>query len=247
MSRSLLITFLTICIHASYCVDDAINETIHITSPMNGWVLTKTPIALSFFSDDCSGNQHHENPTGSRGCQTIVLLDGKEVIRHDLVEGSFSGVLGIPMENGDHEVAVSVYSESDGSMVEAARARFVVMVDADPSDEKAVFASMYALDGAPTAETKKFGSVGEVKSAVILYHSNIKDVYPVQWVTKCIDTILHQTHKQFDIFELNYGDDEHRSARGLCFREQQRHSVTSLTFVVAQRVPVALAQARRPQ
>ncbi len=64
-------------------------------------------------------------------------------------------------------------------------------------------------DGGAVGGRAGFGSVSEIKSAVMLYHSNIKGVYPEPWVTKCVDTILLQTHQDFDIFELNYGRDEH--------------------------------------
>jgi hypothetical protein len=47
-----------------------------------------------------------------------------------------------------------------------------------------------------------------MKIACILFHSNIFSIYKKEWVSKCVDTIVNQTYGNFDIFELNYGDDE---------------------------------------
>jgi hypothetical protein len=46
-----------------------------------------------------------------------------------------------------------------------------------------------------------------MKVSVILYHSNILTIYKKQWIQKCIQTIMKQTYKDFDLYELNYGND----------------------------------------
>lgn len=48
-----------------------------------------------------------------------------------------------------------------------------------------------------------------MKICCILYHSNILKLYKKEWVQKCINTITNQTFQEFDIFELNYGDDDY--------------------------------------
>jgi histo-blood group ABO system transferase len=43
------------------------------------------------------------------------------------------------------------------------------------------------------------------KCAVLFYHKNIQQIYKERWYKKCVETILNQTYKEFDIFEINYG------------------------------------------
>lgn len=43
-----------------------------------------------------------------------------------------------------------------------------------------------------------------MKLAVILFHKN-SDNYPERWISKCLSSIKEQTHKHFDVFELDYG------------------------------------------
>jgi len=44
----------------------------------------------------------------------------------------------------------------------------------------------------------------EFKCAALVYHKNIFDIYQKKWISKCIDSVLHQSFTQFDILELNY-------------------------------------------
>ena len=46
-----------------------------------------------------------------------------------------------------------------------------------------------------------------MKASCILYHSNIMSIYKERWIKQCIKTIKDQTYQDFDVFELNYGDD----------------------------------------
>jgi hypothetical protein len=48
-----------------------------------------------------------------------------------------------------------------------------------------------------------------MKICCILYHSNILKLYKKEWVQKCINTITNQTFQDFDVFELNYGEDNY--------------------------------------
>lgn len=45
-----------------------------------------------------------------------------------------------------------------------------------------------------------------MKTAVIIYHKNIQKIYQQHWVDKCVTSIEEQTNKDFDVFELSYGD-----------------------------------------
>jgi hypothetical protein len=44
----------------------------------------------------------------------------------------------------------------------------------------------------------------DLKCAALVYHKNIFDIYQKKWISKCIDSVLHQSFTQFDILELNY-------------------------------------------
>ena len=48
------------------------------------------------------------------------------------------------------------------------------------------------------------------KNAVILFHKNINKIYKKVWIDKCIQSILNQQSVDFDIIELNYGN-QHES------------------------------------
>jgi len=43
-----------------------------------------------------------------------------------------------------------------------------------------------------------------IKVAVIIFHKNVKK-YPPLWIQECIFSIQRQTHKEFDVFECDYG------------------------------------------
>lgn len=47
------------------------------------------------------------------------------------------------------------------------------------------------------------------QTAVIFFHKNLKQLYKPRWIKKCIDSVLKQSFKEFDIFEVNYGNDNY--------------------------------------
>jgi hypothetical protein len=46
-----------------------------------------------------------------------------------------------------------------------------------------------------------------MKTAVILFHSNIKQLYKQRWIDTCLDSIINQTYNDFTFYEINYGGD----------------------------------------
>ncbi len=54
------------------------------------------------------------------------------------------------------------------------------------------------------AEIRKEEDEKKLKCAVIFYHKNIYKIYKKEWINKCVDSILKQTYKDYDIFEINY-------------------------------------------
>ena len=56
---------------------------------------------------------------------------------------------------------------------------------------------------------KKYKIITSKKCAVIFFHKNIQKLYKKRWIDKCIETILNQEKINFDIFEINYGNDDY--------------------------------------
>lgn len=46
-----------------------------------------------------------------------------------------------------------------------------------------------------------------MKATAIIFHSNILSIYDNEWIKECLISLSNQTFKYFDIFELNYGND----------------------------------------
>ena len=44
-----------------------------------------------------------------------------------------------------------------------------------------------------------------MKAGVIFFHSNLSSLYPRKWIDDCVNSIYHQTYKDFTVYELNYG------------------------------------------
>lgn len=44
-----------------------------------------------------------------------------------------------------------------------------------------------------------------MKIAVISYHANVYQLYPLKWLEEYRDSIMNQTFKDFTIYEINYG------------------------------------------
>lgn len=47
------------------------------------------------------------------------------------------------------------------------------------------------------------------KCVVIFFHKNINSLYPKRWIDKCIKSVLNQKKCNFDIFEINYGNENY--------------------------------------
>lgn len=49
-----------------------------------------------------------------------------------------------------------------------------------------------------------------MKTGVIVYHKNINSIYPAAWVQEFKHSIINQSYKLFDIYEMNYGGTQER-------------------------------------
>lgn len=43
---------------------------------------------------------------------------------------------------------------------------------------------------------------------LILFHKNLYKIYKKKWINKCLKSLEDQTFQKFDIFEINYGNDD---------------------------------------
>ncbi len=48
------------------------------------------------------------------------------------------------------------------------------------------------------------------KVALLSYHANVEKIYPADWIDKYRDSVMQQTLKGFEIFEMNYGGGNER-------------------------------------
>lgn len=56
-----------------------------------------------------------------------------------------------------------------------------------------------------------------MKSAVIIFHKNLKTYYPQEWIDKCYYTIRNQYNVSFDVFEVDYGGSGTQTYEGSIF------------------------------
>lgn len=67
-----------------------------------------------------------------------------------------------------------------------------------------------------------------MKIALLVYHSNIQNLYPKEWIDDFRESIIGQTHKDFAILEMNYGGNNYQ-----IFENSVFESVKMPTFVHA--------------
>jgi hypothetical protein len=132
------------------------------------------------------------------------------------------------LAGGKHTVSIYIVSPSNSSSLIIA-ASSTVYFYRDPRvawpsiADSAVFPPQYiqaserkanleddhdALSAEPRRHMHKKSENEKVvpRSAAMLYHRNLLDVYPKYWIDKCIRSVLGQTFVDFDVFELDYGD-----------------------------------------
>lgn len=66
-----------------------------------------------------------------------------------------------------------------------------------------------------------------MKVALLAYHKNINSIYPKEWIEEYKQSILNQTYKEFDIYELCYGGTER------IFEDSHYQAIPCPSFVVA--------------
>lgn len=67
-----------------------------------------------------------------------------------------------------------------------------------------------------------------MRVALLAYHANLKKLYPKEWIKEYKESILNQTHKEIDIFEINYSGTKER-----IFKTSHFESIKMPTFIHA--------------
>lgn len=58
------------------------------------------------------------------------------------------------------------------------------------------------------------------KNAVIFFHKNIHKLYPQRWIDFCVQSVLNQKNIDFDILEINYGENNISLFENLTFQNK---------------------------
>jgi glycosyltransferase involved in cell wall biosynthesis len=76
------------------------------------------------------------------------------------------------------------------------------------------------------------------KIGVVVYHKNAKNIYKERWLKKFFESILNQTHKEFFIYEINYGADnysflqEYEIKNGKFYSEEMENHAQAMNFII---------------
>jgi hypothetical protein len=61
-----------------------------------------------------------------------------------------------------------------------------------------------------------------MKIAVLLFHSNIKQLYKQRWIDACLDSLIHQTYNDFIFYEINYGGDGYSVLENRQYKQESK-------------------------
>jgi hypothetical protein len=61
-----------------------------------------------------------------------------------------------------------------------------------------------------------------MKIAVLLFHSNIKNLYKQRWIDTCLDSIANQTYNNFIFYEINYGGDDYSVLENKQYKQKSK-------------------------
>lgn len=79
----------------------------------------------------------------------------------------------------------------------------------------------------------RFGMNGStIKSVCIFYHKNALKIYQREWVEQCVNSVLSQTYKNFDIIEMNYGGGQERFTNGQFFSLDLENHIAAMNFLI---------------
>lgn len=71
-----------------------------------------------------------------------------------------------------------------------------------------------------------------MRSCVIFYHKNALKIYEESWIDQCVNSVLGQTYKKFEIIELNYGGGTDRFTDGQFFSLDMENHIEAMNFLI---------------
>lgn len=71
-----------------------------------------------------------------------------------------------------------------------------------------------------------------MRSCVIFYHKNALKIYEPAWVRQCVDSVMAQTYKDFQVIELNYGGGQEQFTNGQFFSIELENHIEAMNFLI---------------
>ena len=76
-----------------------------------------------------------------------------------------------------------------------------------------------------------------MKKGVILYHSNIKNIYKDRWIKKSIESMINQTDSDLYFYEVNYGKENYSLLQGYEIKknfwfEEMKNYAEAMNFIL---------------
>lgn len=78
------------------------------------------------------------------------------------------------------------------------------------------------------------------KLGVVIYHSNILNIYKPRWIIECISSLLNQTVNDFTIYEINYDGENNSVVPPTCPNERKffalklKNHAQAMNFIIEQ-------------
>lgn len=71
-----------------------------------------------------------------------------------------------------------------------------------------------------------------MKLCLIVYHKNLKTLYPSEWIDQFRESVLNQTNNDWDLVELNYGNGQEKIFDGTFFSRDFPTFVHAVNFLL---------------
>lgn len=84
----------------------------------------------------------------------------------------------------------------------------------------------YDINDLVPINNDKFEIIQIKKCAVIFFHKNIYNLYEKYWIDKCRNSIMDQKNIKFDIYEINYGNENRSIFDGITIDNKIKHIFT---------------------
>lgn len=61
-----------------------------------------------------------------------------------------------------------------------------------------------------------------MKTAVLLFHSNVKSIYKQRWINTCLNSIINQSYNDFIFYEINYGGENFSILENIQYKQKSK-------------------------